>query len=136
MNMIWGAEPDTPLPWNEAAQAANFDVSAMRKALERPHVRQFLRQQRDVLRASICAGNPTRLKRLADQQGNANAAVSAIRLLERMDDEQEHPGAMQRAPGVTVIVVQQGVSQAPVREISTAYTNIRALDETADEPKR
>lgn len=132
MNMIWGVEPDTPLPWNEAAQAANFDVSAMRKALERPHVRQFLKHQRDVLRASICAANPVRLKRIADQTGNMNAAVTAIRQLEQMDEDQERAGSVQRAPGVTVIVV----SQAPVRDISTTYADVHAVESRADEVER
>lgn len=120
----------------KAAQTAKTSTRVLRRALERRHVIMHLRKRREVLRASACGSNISRLVAIRDAADNM-PAVQAIRDLERLGDEAHSPaGAMQRAPGVTVVVVQQGVSQAPVREISTAYANIRALDETADEPKR
>lgn len=103
--MIWGIDGTTPLKWNEAALAANFDVSAMRKALETAHVQAYLRAQRQVLRASICASNLSRLGEIRDQNANLNAAVSAVKVLEQMDDPEHSRGPALPFSGVVVNII-------------------------------
>lgn len=68
--------------FNEAAATAGFNVHAMRKALERPHVRQYLREQKQVFRDSASAKNYHRAVEIRDQDENRTAAVQAIKLLE------------------------------------------------------
>src|SRR3979411_1020411 len=72
--MIFGGDDRNPLPWNEAAKAANFTVQAMRKAIAKPHVQRCLRAQRQVLLTAISGQNPARLAQLRDQDDNRGAA--------------------------------------------------------------
>jgi hypothetical protein len=117
---------------NEAAVKVGITITAIRMAIQKRGVRAYLNEQREVSRARVCARNIHRLAEIRDKADNM-PAIQAIKLLEQVDDaDAGAAGRVQRAPGVTVIVV----SQAPTREISTAYTDIRALDETADEAKR
>jgi hypothetical protein len=78
--MFWGGPDGTPLDYDEAARTANLTVRSMRRALERPNVRQYLRTQRDVFRARISARVIHRLDELSQQNTNMNAAVGASRV--------------------------------------------------------
>src|SRR6476646_2796320 len=110
--MIWGDEDGIPAEWDEAARAVNFSVSAMRKALARPHVRQYLKTERHVLKAALSAKNVRRLASIADGPNKA-AAVRAVQVMEGLDEQAGPggPGAQQRSPGVVVIVQQSAPPQ-------------------------
>jgi hypothetical protein len=79
--MIWSG-----LPFDEAARAADFNVRAMRKALERPHVRNYLRTQKQVFRESVSAANIHRAREIRDQTENQMAAIKAIQVIEQIGD--------------------------------------------------
>lgn len=100
--MIWEGKD-----WNTAAQEATFTVSAMRKALQRAHVIQYLKEQREVFRAAINARNFHRLAEIRDQDDNRNAAVRAIQVLERHDDDAGR-GTAARQPGPVLVIVAEG----------------------------
>jgi hypothetical protein len=85
--MIRGDANGAPLDYDEAARNVNLTVRAMRKALEKPHVRAYLRTQRDVFRASISARVIFRLDELARQNENRAAAVSPFRTILQLDDD-------------------------------------------------
>lgn len=98
--MVWDG-----LQFADAARAANMNVAAMRKALERSHVRAYLKQQREVFRESISAGNLHTYKDVRDNSHNAIARIQAANALERLED-QGHSSATQRAaPGLVVQII-------------------------------
>jgi hypothetical protein len=96
------------LPWKEAAIKADFTPAAMLYALQRPHVVAFVRQQRDVLRASMCGANILALVEVRDQKLNQMARVNAVLALERMDDQQVAAGQHRAAPGLTIVIETHG----------------------------
>lgn len=117
---------------NEAAVKVGITITAIRMAIQKRGVRAYLNEQREVSRARVCARNIHRLAEIRDKADNM-PAIQAIKLLEQVDEgDSGVAGRVQRAPGVTVIVV----SQAPVREISTTYTDTHALESRADEVER
>lgn len=91
------------LPFDEAARKQDFTVRAMRYALERPHVIRYLREQKQVFRASASSQNISRLVAIRDQGSNAMAQLGAIKLLEQVDEQEERKGAV-RTPGVTIVI--------------------------------
>jgi hypothetical protein len=99
-SMVWDG-----LPWKQAAERNNYRPSSMRSMLNEPHVITYLKQQRDVFRASLCAGNLLRLGQIRDQDDNRNAAVSAIKVLERIDEQPVQ--AANSTPGMVIVVVNQ-----------------------------
>src|SRR5262249_50238722 len=104
--MIWGDEDRKALPWNEAARTANFNVRAMRKALERPHVREYLRQARRCFMDTLSAQTPARLAALRDQDDNRNAAVAAARTLEEIGAAEDTLSrGVQQTPGFSIVIV-------------------------------
>jgi hypothetical protein len=94
--------------YEQAAKAIGMHVRAARKALEKQHVLNYIRQQRQVFRTSLCAGNDLRLAAIRDQDDNKLAVVQAVRALERMAEQDDERPASQRAPGVTIVVVSPG----------------------------
>lgn len=113
--MVFGP-PDGPragcaLAMDEAAQATGVETRYIRKALDKPHVRQFLYEQKQVFRASASAQNISRLVELRDTSENAMARLGAIKLLEN-EPEGEQSRAAARAPGVVIQIVNQGPSEA------------------------
>jgi hypothetical protein len=102
--MVWGDADGTPLDYDDAARNANLTVRAMRKALEKPHVRMYLRQQREVFRAAISTRTISRLAELRDQNDNRNAAVAAARALEQIGEEAEARPPQQQTPGFVIVV--------------------------------
>src|SRR5262245_5022945 len=84
--MVWGTETHGPMTYDVAAQYVKLTASAMRKALSKAHVQQYLRQERQVLRGCLNAKTLSRLAELRDQNTNMNAAVAAAKALEQIDD--------------------------------------------------
>jgi hypothetical protein len=103
--MVW--EGNT---FQDAANTASFNLFAMRKALERPHVRQYLKEQRQVFRASLSSGNEYHAARIRAQTDNHTAAIQAIRILDDMEEQSERHNAV-RSPGVVIQIVTANVEQ-------------------------
>lgn len=105
--MVFG-DPDTgePCEWDEAARSEGFNIRAMRKALERPHVLRYLREQKQVFRQSVSASNILHARRIRNQRDNQMASLGAIKLLEQMDERAPaHSGAQKNVtPGVVVVI--------------------------------
>ena len=95
--MIWEG-----LQWGEAADKAELTRQAMRVALERMPTRQYIKEQREVFRASISAKNFHRLAELRDQSANPMAALGAVKVLEQIESQ---PQAMRNErPGLVVVL--------------------------------
>jgi hypothetical protein len=92
------------LPWDQAAIKAGLQVRGMRKAMRRPHVLQYLRDERQVLLAAISTATPLRLAQLRDQDENRNAAVNACRVLENLDADMPMRGGQASAPGFVIVL--------------------------------
>ena len=75
--MTWGGPDGKPLPWDEAARTAQISARSMRRSLERPAVRRYLLEQKEVLRACLSARNLFHLDELVSQRENKGAAVQA-----------------------------------------------------------
>lgn len=103
---------------NEAAVKIGITVTAIRLAIQRRGVRAYLNEQREVSRAHACARNIHRLVEIRDAANNM-PALQAVRTLEQLGEADAiASGNVQRAPGVTVIVVQGAATQhatAPIR---------------------
>ena len=104
-----GDKAGCALAMDEAARAAGLSTRAIRLALDKPHVRQYLNQQKQVFRASASAQNISALLQLRDKIGNAMAQLGAIKLLEQTDEETERK-ASARTPGVVIQIVSNEVS--------------------------
>lgn len=113
--MVWGDKDGIPLDYDVAARTANLTVRSMRRALERPHVRAYLRGQRDVFRASISSRVIFRLDELSRQNVNMNAAVGASRAILQLEDEevQQRRGSVS-SPGLVIQIVSSPVPRVPV----------------------
>jgi hypothetical protein len=112
--MIFGGDNRVALPWNEAAKSAHFSVQAMRKAIAKPHVQQYLRAQRQVLIAAISGQNPARLAQLRDQDENRGAAVRAAQAIEQIGAAEQARPSNFAMPGFCVQIInvpQQSASQ-------------------------
>ncbi len=105
----------------DAAKAVAMAPSAIRAALEKPHVQRYLRAQKQVFRAAASARNISRLDRLADDSSNAMAQLGAIRLLERMDEDEPITNGA-KSPGFTLIVVNQSDAPAGAKVIEHVQT--------------
>jgi hypothetical protein len=118
--MVFGGEDGLPLSFDVAARSVNFPVRSMRRALERPHVRQYLRASGQVMRASICARIPHRLGQLMMQDDNRAAAVRAAAVLETIDERDGMRPATPMQPGLQIIIIQpdRPAKQAPTIDVT------------------
>ena len=108
--MVWDA-----MDYATAAQAVHFTTAAMRKALQRPHVLAYIRNEREVLRASLSPSNIHRLREIRDAANNM-PAVNAIKVLELIGDEQPNSNKT-TSPGVTIRILNQtAVVAAPTAD--------------------
>lgn len=90
--------------FDEAAQQAGLTVRTMRYALERPHCLTYLREQKQVFRASVSAQNIHKLAELRDTSGNAMAQLGAIKVLEQIDSDPQSQSGGIRSPGFMIVV--------------------------------
>lgn len=102
------------LYYPQAAERVGLHVRVMRKAIEKPHVLNYLKAQRKVLRAALCAANDFHLAAIRDNSKNQFARVQAIRTLEAIhaNSDQSALGAAQ-APGFIVQIVNHAPQSAP-----------------------
>jgi hypothetical protein len=94
---------------NEAAIRAGLTTTAIRYALQRPHVLEYLRRERQVLRASVCSRNELVLAEVRDNSENSMARIAAVKALEQIDNA-EMPsllGRSARSPGVIIVIGNQ-----------------------------
>jgi hypothetical protein len=115
--MIWGNADGNPLDWDEAGRTVNISARSMRRSLERPAVRTYLREQKQVLRACISAKSLWRLDELAAQRVNMNAAVSALKVIE--DGDASPTASNNTAAGVTIRIINQTVA-VPLVDVTPA----------------
>jgi hypothetical protein len=120
--MIWGDQTGRPLPYDEAAKAVNISTHSMRRSLERPTTRAYLRAQREVYRAALSSKTLHRLAELGWQDENRNAAVAAIRAIDGQE-EQSRP-LTSESPHVTIRIVN--VAPAPA---VTTIEHVRPIAE-------
>ena len=97
------------LPLDEAAKAADLPTRRLRLALAKPHVLQYLRREREVLRASVSGSNILELDRIKRSSRNDNARVNAIKTLEQLGDEQQTT-ANRASPGLVVVIQNTSVT--------------------------
>jgi hypothetical protein len=117
--MIWGDVDGRVPSWDEAGRAMNISARSMRKSLERPVVRAYLREQKQVFRATISAKSLWRLDELAAQRTNMNAAVAAIKVIE--DGDVASIGNNNNSPPAVVINILSGqVAAAPDYVVSAS----------------
>jgi hypothetical protein len=91
-----------------AAAAVRLNAYKLREALNRPHVRKWVLDERRLQLDAINAGNPEALRRLRDTSENAMAAVGAIKTLEAMKelvDPSVRAGTTMHAPGLVVQII-------------------------------
>ena len=111
--MVYGNAEGTALEFDEAAKAVGLTVRAMRMAMEKAHVRAYLRQQRAILIASYSAGNVRQIAGLR-QSSNQMTRLGAMRLLEDLAGNTDPVvGSRPRAPGVVINIIAPGTAQTP-----------------------
>lgn len=103
--------------YQEAAAAVGMHVRLMRKAIERPHVLSYIRQQRQVFRATINASNDLRLAAVRDKSGNSMAVVQAVKALEQLDDEvtARRGSGFSTSPGLVINILNTGAASTDVQ---------------------
>lgn len=99
-------DPDAaPLTFIEAAKLCGVAPDHMRRWLDRPEARAFLRSERTAWRESICAGNENALKRVRDHSENAMAVVRSVQALEGIgENDHASPGSREPSFGFVICV--------------------------------
>ena len=106
--MVWEG-----LEWQAAAGKVGLHVRSMRYALNRPHFRAYLQEQRQVFRAAASTANISRLVSLRDQDDNKIAALQAVRILEDMGGDGASGDAPIRTPGIAIQIVNVSPAALP-----------------------
>lgn len=129
-----GDQAGLALDMVQACRAVSFNAAAMRKALDRPHVRQYLNKQKQVFRASASAQNISRLVDIRDKSGNAMAQLGAIKILEADESGSERKSAAP-TPGITIVIAGEN-ARAAVQVNTAAHTHspdsVSPLDDDGD----
>jgi hypothetical protein len=112
--MVWEAASR-----REAAEKAGMTDHSLRQALRRPHVMAYYRTECEVLRLSGRAKRLHRLEALAEQDGNRNAAVAAIKAAEQIGDGQAASSTLiGRVAGVVIVVTDRWADMRPEQDAS------------------
>ena len=92
-----------------AALAVGMSTYKLREALNKPHVRKWVLDERRLQLDAINAGNPEALRRLRDTSENAMAAVASIKTLEALkelvDPSAVRAGTHVHSPGLVVQII-------------------------------
>ncbi len=102
--MIWGGANGLALDWDAAARQVGLRTRTMRVAIQKPHVRTYLNEQRRALLVCASAQNISRAVAIRDQDANRMAALGAIKLLEGGADPRTDNGPV-TTPGVCIQIV-------------------------------
>jgi hypothetical protein len=103
--MVFGDAEGKILEYDEAAKATGMTTRAMRMALHKPHVRNYLRDQRGCLIASLHSTNVQHVASMRANSANSMTRLQAARMIEDM--AQTDAVAAQKstiAPGITIII--------------------------------
>jgi hypothetical protein len=124
------------MTYQEAAKAVGMTTRGMRMALERPAVIQFLKAQRQVLRAAMSGQNLAALARVRDANSNL-ATVRAVQAIEALDADQGQLGAAAPVtPGLVIIVASSGAPlHKPPITIEDEKPSNGGLDDDVQEPR-
>jgi hypothetical protein len=123
--MIWEG-----LDWRDAAREVDLELSAMRKSFAKSSVLSYIRQQRQMLRASISTKNDFRLAQIRDD-GNGMPALKAIAMLDAPIDA----AAAAQRNGVTPsigVTIQVLSSQPATRQIEPPIIDAQPVDNVSD----
>ena len=134
--MVWDA-----LPFDEAAIAAGLSVRAMRLALAKPAVAQYLKQQAQVLRGSEGPRSIHRIRQIRDAAENKPALDAAMWFVNEDQQQQGRNAQLTASPGVTIRVVtvvqQQPQGGEPVRQtpLITQYNSAQVPSYPQTDPQ-
>lgn len=114
----------------EAAEKAGLKDNSLYIALRKPDVKAHYLAECEVLRVSGKARRIHRLAELAEQNTNMNAAVNAIRTADAVEDGAHMLGSgMNRAPGLTVVVVDASGNMRPAPPLHVVDVTPQPLEE-------
>lgn len=120
------------LPMDEAAQRGGLTCSAVRKALLRPHILNYLREQRQVVQTAEMPRTFRRMVTLLHQDDNKAAAVAAGRTL-MTNAQDETPtfgaGSQQRVAGIVVQIV---TAPAPLDTPCRPMISVTTVDSSGE----
>jgi hypothetical protein len=108
--MVWENLTDS-----QAAVKFKFNVNSIRSGLKRAPVLRYLKEQRMVLHARELARNSHTLIEVRDKSLNGMARIAAARELGRVADDEQQRSTMQRAPGVTIVLINPDGTSAPYK---------------------
>lgn len=108
----------------QAAKLAGITGNCIRLALAKPHVIQWMRNEREVFRAYVSAQNIHYARELRNSSDNGMVRLGAIKVIEQIGDEQHGSAAGVRSPGF-VIVVNNAPNVAPPTIDVTPMTDRR-----------
>ena len=122
--MVWDA-----LPFDEAAIAAGLSVRAMRLALAKPAVAQYLKQQAQVLRGSEGPRSIHRIRQIRDAAENKPALDAAMWFVNEDQQQQGRNAQLTASPGVTIRVVTV-VQQQPIQTYPSdmSHPNVKQIN--------
>jgi hypothetical protein len=108
----WRLMQDDPAQTLQTAAAGvGLNAYKLREALNRPHVRKWIVDEKRLQLEAINAGNPEALRRIRDaEEGNQMAQVASIKTLEALKelvDPSLGVRAPQHAPGLVVQIINQ-----------------------------
>ena len=104
--MVWQG-----LDYAAAAKEAGITTRAMRLAMGKPHVVQYLNAEKQVLRSSAGPRNIQRLMQIRDAADNM-PAVNAIKALEEIGSDAAISSQRQSAPGIVFIINDRNATVA------------------------
>lgn len=109
--MVWDG-----LPRAQAAAKGPMSEHSLYYALRKAHVREYYKQQLDVLRLSTHARNIHVLEEIRDRTTNQMARVQAIKALEQLCDDLPIARGGYQMPGLTIRIV--GTTPQPMIDVT------------------
>jgi hypothetical protein len=128
--MVWEG-----LLYADAARKVNLSTFAMRCALDKQHVQAYLRQQRQVFRASLVDEAIHRVRAISQQDENKAAAFNAASRLMSESDQEHSLSTQRQAPGLVVQIINSHMlpSNPSVEPVTTQVIDVAA--EPIDTPR-
>jgi hypothetical protein len=126
-----------------AAAHAGIETYELRRQMGRPHVRRYALEQRQLALEAFCLGSPSALAKVRDESSNGMAVCQAVRTGEilRTGAIEEENRAQQRAPGLSIVLVQKDggqlvafepPQQAPLLDVTPKPEAVPAIPADAD----
>jgi hypothetical protein len=113
------------ISWQKAADAVGLARRRAKKAIEKPHVVAYRREQRKAFLDLLCTRVPHRLNELMDSE-NAAAAVRATLALEELN-QQSRAEPMRRISTGGIIIVLGGPQQ---KALSAGAASMPVIEQT------